>query len=321
MAYACARFFAMRVKRFTYTSIVFVIALLAIGTSLTIYITSYLKVSHAFSLFIEQQGLSSNIFLEKSTKLNIIILSILCLLVIASISIIFVYYRKLIGLYRMQRNFIHGFTHELKTPVTSIKLYLDTVIKHNLDRDTLLKYIGYMQQDVNRLSDNISNILNLAQIEDNKYLFEPTTIDVKQFIKERIDKNGHIFDTARIETIGPEISVRADKALFETLIMNLLVNAITYTEKDEPHIVINIEKAHDLISIDVLDDGIGISKKEIKNILKQFYRVKKAVKGSGLGLYLVSQIVKLHKWKLEVSSLGLGHGSNFKILIPINIQK
>ncbi len=83
----------------------------------------------------------------------------------------------------MQQNFINGFTHELKTPVTSLKLYLDTFTMHELDRATQLKYVNFMKRDANRLSDNISKILNLARIEDKKFILAYERIIIQSYIK------------------------------------------------------------------------------------------------------------------------------------------
>jgi len=289
----------------------------ALASSLTIYITSYLEVSTAFAKFMREHNVEPELLLDSTTRINILILSILVGLVIASIAFIFTYYNKVIKLYHMQQNFINGFTHELKTPVTSIKLYLDTFTMHELDRETQLRYIGFMQRDANRLSDNISKILNLAKIEDKKFILEYERITIGDYIHNILTNNEHIFEGADIVFEGdPKLFIFIDKALIETLFMNLLINAITYNNSVRPQVTITASIIKDNISITVKDNGIGLSAKDRYRIFKKFYRVKKAVKGSGIGLYLSQQIVRLHDGNIRVESQGQGHGSIFRVTIP-----
>ena len=310
-------------KWYVHPVFVFVVSIAAIGTSLQIYISSSIEVSASFAEFMRKNHVNPDKFLASSSSLNIVILSILCVLVVASIAIIFTYYRKVISLYRMQQNFINGFTHELKTPVTSLKLYLDTFSMYELDRETQLKYIDFMKRDANRLSDNVSMILNLARIEDKKYVVDYTHIYFEEFITELLGNNEHLFKNAVIDFKGePHLYFYVDKALLETLFMNLLVNALTYNMNDKPEISINALLDGSNVKIAIQDNGIGLDKDDKKRIFKKFYRVKKVVKGSGIGLYLSQQIAKLHNGSLKADSLGPGLGSTFTIIIPqVNDEK
>jgi signal transduction histidine kinase len=208
---------------------------MALGASLTLYITSYLQVNNAFEKFAREHNVDMEVLLGSSTSFNIFVLSILVSLVVVLLLVIYLYYTKMIRLYKMQQNFIHGFTHELKTPVTSIKLYLDTMAVHEFPRQEQLKYIEFMKRDTDRLSDNISNILYFARLENRKLDANFTTIDPEAVIRSVIVKAHHIFEHATIEIENEKVgTIDADKALFETLVMNLLVNSITYTKKDSP---------------------------------------------------------------------------------------
>jgi len=118
--------------------------------------------------FVRKKNLDSSQFLEPQTWIMILVLSVLVTVILVCLVIIFVYYQKVIQLYRMQQNFINGFTHELKTPLASLRLFLDTFLKHELPREEQMKYLTFMKRDTDRLVDNVNLILNLAKIEEKK---------------------------------------------------------------------------------------------------------------------------------------------------------
>ena len=156
-------------KWFLHPILIFVASIVAVGLSLFLYIYWYLEVSTGLKSVIERASLDRDQILAPQTWVVILVLSVLVGIILMGIFTIFVYHQKTIQLYRLQRNFISNFTHELKTPVTSMKLYLQTFRKHELSREDQLKYIGYMVQDADRLSDSINRILSLAKIESGVY--------------------------------------------------------------------------------------------------------------------------------------------------------
>ena len=168
---------------------IFVFSLLALGTSLYLYITSYLRVNDAFAMFVRKHNLDARQLLDSHTWVTILVLSILVGSIILGFSLVFIYYQKLIQLYRMQQNFISGFTHELKTPIASIRLFLDTFSRHDLPREDALKYIEFMRKDTDRLASNVDQILNLAKIEEKKYEPNFTTVEANQYLNEIVAKN------------------------------------------------------------------------------------------------------------------------------------
>ena len=156
-------------KWFIHPIFVFVLSTAALAISLFLYIYWYIGVSAALKSVIARYRLDANQFFEAQTWVVILILSLLVGVILAGILIIFIYNLKTLQLYRLQHTFINNFTHELKTPVTSLKLYLETFAKHELPREEQLRYIGFMLQDAERLSGNINSILNLARIESRLY--------------------------------------------------------------------------------------------------------------------------------------------------------
>lgn len=278
---------------------------------------TYLRVNNAFLNFIKKNDMDPSQLLDSTAWVNIFILSVLVALIITGMALIYVYYRKVIQLYRMQQNFINGFTHELKTPVTSLKLFLDTFSTHDLKRDVQMKYIDFMKVDVNRLSTNISKILNLATIEEKKYKPDLKEIFLLNYVEGLINKNAHIFERADIEIIGDRtLSILGDVSLMETLVMNILENALTYSDNNKLKVVIRLIRYGNNLELSIQDNGIGILKKDRKNIFKKYFRVERAVKGSGIGLYIAQQIAKLHKGRLSVDSAGAGQGTTFYMRIP-----
>ena len=155
---------AKQVKWFFHPIFVFVFSVLALASSLVLYIYWYVRISSGLQVLAHHYHLDPGQFLEARTWVVVLVLSILVGIILAGTLIIFIYNQKMVRLNRLQHEFINNFTHELKTPVTSLKLYLETLLKHPLPREEQCKYYGYMLQDAERLSDNISRILNLAKI-------------------------------------------------------------------------------------------------------------------------------------------------------------
>lgn len=303
--------------------LILVFSIVALGTSLSLYIYWYIEVSTGLKAVIEKFNLDSGQFLESHTWVVILVLSILVGIILMGIFIIFVYNQKTFQLYRLQRNFINNFTHELKTPVTSLKLYLETFIKYELSRDNQLKYINYMIQDVDRLSSNINRILNLARIESKSYGDDFVTCDLVYTVERFYKNNIQLFRDCEINinnTSNRSFSYRIIPSLFEMLLMNLLTNAIKYNESHVPRVDITFEPGKEELLLRFEDNGIGIEKPEIKKIFRKFYQIgnsdNMSARGSGLGLYLVDSIARIHKGRVKAESKGDGKGSIFTLILP-----
>ena len=303
--------------------LILIFSIVALGTSLTLYIYWYIEVSTGLKAVVEKFNLDSDQFLESHTWVVILVLSILVGIILMGIFIIFVYNQKTFQLYRLQHNFINNFTHELKTPVTSLKLYLETFTKYELSRDNQLKYINYMIQDVDRLSGNINRILNLARIESKIYGDDFVACDLVYTVERFYKNNIQLFRDCVINIYNPSnrsFSYRISPSLFEMLLMNLLTNAIKYNESHVPRVDITFEPGKDELRLRFEDNGIGIEKHEIKKIFRKFYQIgnsdNMSARGSGLGLYLVDSIAHIHKGRVKAESKGDGKGSIFTLILP-----
>lgn len=235
--------------------------------------------------------------------------------IIFGVLLIFIYYQKLIKLYRFQQNFINGFTHELKTPIASLRLYLDTFKKYELSRDEQVKYLDFMLQDTERLALNVSQILNLSKLEERPKLTSVQSTDFEKFIQDFLAKNPQYFSELKIEITNEAESSTypIDGELFEVVLMNILTNAIHYKSSDEAFVKIRIFDEKGQLRLEFSDNGIGIEKHELKNIFKKLYQVGKTTKGSGLGLYISHNIIKMHKGEIFARSEGIGKGTTIII--------
>ena len=312
-----------RKKWFFHPILVFIFSIVALAMSLVLYIYWYMEVSTGLKEIARKFNLDHGQLLESETWLVILILSILVGIILIGIFLIFVYNLKTLQLYRLQHNFINNFTHELKTPVTSLKLYLETFTKYELTRNDQLKYLDYMAQDVGRLADNINRILNLAKIESKIYGEEFVVLDLVYTVGRFIKNNDKLFEDCKINIHNPSersFAYRINLSLFEMLLMNLMTNSIKYNESENPKIDITFELNNRRLHIRFEDNGIGIKKTEIKKIFKKFYQSGQSddmsARGSGLGLHLVQNIARIHKGKVVAESMGRGKGSVFTLMFP-----
>lgn len=297
---------------------IFIFSLLALGLSLFIYIRSYLQVNDAFRNFVMKNKLNPDVLTATDSWIVILTLSILMGVIIAGLILIFTYYSKIIQLYRMQQNYINGFTHELKTPIASLQLFLNTFQKHELDRKDQLKYIDFMLKDTQRLANNVDEILNLSKLEEKRYNFSPSYIDIKKEIQSYIDNNEHQFENMVINFEGEGIyETSVDTQLLKLVVMNLIVNSYHHNSKDNKTLTISIEKRSKYFRITFKDNGDGIDDKNFKKVFKKFYQGDNSAKGSGLGLYLVQTVMKALGGSAFIKESTLSVGTSICIDIPI----
>lgn len=307
---------------------IFIFSIVALGLSLFLYIYWYVEVSARLQTLIKKFDLDAAHFFKLQTWVVILVLSILVAIILTGIFIIFVYHLKSHRLYRLQHNFINSFTHELKTPVTSLQLYLETFDKHNLPRKMQHKYINYMLDDVKRLTTNINKILNIAKIESKTFEGQLIAVDLVAFMHDFCNRNRQLFRNCQISIQTPDglsFPCEIDQALFEMLVMNILSNAVKYNNSPTPKVKISFRQEKDKALISFVDNGIGLEKRECKKIFKKFYQVSSSGKvrdsGSGLGLYLVESITRLHKGDVSATSQGPGKGVSITLKLPLALSE
>ncbi|MCG6895222.1 MAG: HAMP domain-containing histidine kinase [Desulfobacteraceae bacterium] len=304
--------------------VVFILSVLALGTSLFLYIYWYIGVSAGLKAMVKRFELDPSQVLEPQTWVVILVLSILVGVILLGIFTIYAYNRKILQLYRLQHNFINNFTHELKTPVTSLKLFLETMEKHQLERKEQTRYIGYMIQDVNRLSEHINRILDLARLESRNYetVFEAT--DAAEAVQRFLEENAGMFRNSTVR-IHPQKNGRypvlLDRTLFDMLLVNLVANAMHHNRSSTPEVDIRVCRSGRSVEIRLTDNGVGLEKKDLRRVFRKFYQAERAedrsTGGTGIGLHLVQSIAKLHGGKVSADSPGPGKGSTFTLSLPL----
>ena len=303
---------------------VFIFSTLALASSLFLYIYWYIEVSSGLKALVRRFNLDADQVLASQTWVVVLVLSLLVALILCGIFIIFLFSQKLLRSYRLQNNFINNFTHELKTPVASLKLFLETFQKHDLCRADQQRYFGYMLADVERLADNVNRILNLARLESKSYRGEFQSEDLVEVISQCLKRHQPVFDECRIRLIAPgdqRYRYPLDRPMFEMLVMNLLVNAVKYNESEQPCIEIDFQRLARHLAVRFQDNGIGLPAGDVKKLFKRFYQSgrsnSRAPRGSGLGLSLVQQIARIHQAKVTAQNRKDGGGSVFQVMLPL----
>lgn len=218
-----------------------------------------------------------------------------------------------------KKNLIDSVSHELKTPLTSIKGFIET-LKMEEKNPGKIRYLDIIERNTNRLSEIVgdllvySNLENSGAIDYEKVSLLKTLKDLMSIFEKRIEEKKLVFT---IET-KKDITIEADRFQLEKVFINLLDNAIKYTEKGA--ITIGLARQGDNVCIKVRDTGIGIPKEHLPRIFERFYVVDKSrsrsLGGTGLGLSIVKKIVQLHQGEVLVES-ELGAGTAITVFLPI----
>jgi two-component system, OmpR family, sensor histidine kinase SenX3 len=220
--------------------------------------------------------------------------------------------------------FINAVTHELKTPVASIRLYLQTLQTHAVDESKRQEFYKIMLEDSDRLVATIDQVLRTGRIGSASRKLNLAQVDLRAVVEQSLARASAIYHVAP-EALhfkpGPNISILGDLDEVQAAVSNLVDNAVKYSGKD-----INVSVEATVVegkyaSLRVKDQGSGIPQTELKRIFKRFYRVPgqltMKVKGTGLGLYIVRSVAKRHGGRAWAESDGPGTGSTFVLEFPI----
>ncbi len=302
---------------------IFACSIIALAVFLVLTVSLYMEITTALESLVARFHIDPGMIFPSKTGMTITALSLLIIVVLAGILLAFIYYQKTMDLFQLQHNFIYNFTHELKTPVTSLRLYLETFVRHELSSEQIAEYSSNMLNDIDRLMDNIDRILNLARIESQNFGTRMEREDLVALVEEFCEKNASLFRgcSINIKHQGTGIFVMpVNEFLFDMLLMNMVSNAIKYNDSEAPALDIVFTSHLQKKTIDFIDNGIGVPRKETKKIFRKFYQghahSESRKLGSGLGLHLVASIANIHGWKVAVTSKGKGKGSCFTITIP-----
>ena len=232
----------------------------------------------------------------------------------------------------LQRDFINNMTHEFKTPISTIKVASDFLATHPaISNDPrLTKYTGIMREQNNRLNMQVEKVLQINRIDKNSLQLNTETINLHELlhavlpsIQVKIEQLDGVL-IQKLEARQPYI--KADVLHLTNILHNLLDNAIKYSKDGKPYVSVITEDSGAFIRLMINDEGIGIGSEHHKRVFYRFYRVPTGdihnVKGFGLGLYYVKNIVQAHQWRITLAS-ELNKGTSIAIDIPrvLDIQK
>ncbi len=283
------------------------------------YVLNYTIVEQAGERIIPQFLLSPT-----STQMFALIIGLtLLIFLLIGMYFVFIYLTRQININRLYENFIANFTHELKSPLASIQLYVETLQKRRVDNKTYRQFLANMMDDIYRLKRIIDNILDISQIEQNKKLYHFQHYSAQPFLRALLNeckKNLKLSDE-QIKIKGRVKGyVLADREALGMVFTNLIDNARKYSPGGLD-LTISLRSESNRLIIDFQDRGIGIPFSEQPFVFQKFYRVQSKnspnVQGTGLGLYLAREILRAHDGRLEVFSPGPGKGSTFRVVLPL----
>jgi signal transduction histidine kinase len=222
-----------------------------------------------------------------------------------------------------QDSFLNAVTHELKTPIASIRLYLETLQRRPVDEPQRKEFYRIMLEDTDRLLGTVEQVLKAGEVRHREQQREE--IDFSEIVRDSVElaRLRHKLppDALRFG-IAPSgvITLLGSTQELRTAVANLLDNAVKYSGEEVDIAVDVVTPDIDTVLLRVRDSGIGIPTSELKQIFKRFYRVQsnraKHVRGTGLGLLIVRAIAKRHGGEIFAESPGEGHGSTFTLRLP-----
>jgi signal transduction histidine kinase len=250
--------------------------------------------------------------------------SIFFLLIIAGVVVNTIFLVREIRRNEQHDSFINAVTHELKTPVASIRLHLQTLQMRELDEARRREFYRVMLEDSDRLLQTIDQVLLAGATGSILRRSARTRLDLAPIARECVELARTRFhlgaDALHYDERVGHAFVLGDADELKAAVWNLIDNAVKYSH-GAPRIHVELAEAeYQRYAVRVTDNGVGISPEELKRIFKRFYRIPASVavrtKGSGLGLFIVRSVARKHGGRAFAESAGQGHGSTFTLLLP-----
>jgi signal transduction histidine kinase len=222
--------------------------------------------------------------------------------------------------------FLNAVTHELKTPIASIRLYLQTLKSREVTEEKRAEFYDIMLADSDRLLRTVETVLQAGQMIERKREFNVTDIDINSVVADAVEtiRSSYNLDEGAIKLVRSEktLLVSADADELKTAFVNLLDNSVKYSGHERKISVrIRPSSLNHKVAIVVRDNGVGIPASDLKRVFKRFHRVanpSSEVKGTGLGLFIVKNIIERHGGKITADSRGMGEGATFSVHLPLS---
>ena len=223
----------------------------------------------------------------------------------------------------MRKEFVANVSHELKTPLTSIKTYSETMLEQDLDEESKERFMNVILTEANRMTRLVSDLLQLSKFDYKKVAWNKISFDIKELTKQicekhkiQADKKGQVMECYVTSNVP---NVYGDRDGIERVITNIIMNSIKYTPENG-NIKVYVGAVYDDAYIKIIDNGIGIPKDDLPRVFERFYRVDKArsreMGGTGLGLPIAKEIIEANGGSISIES-DIGKGTEVIIKIPI----
>lgn len=247
---------------------------------------------------------------------------VLLVAILVGVYVIFLYWRRQASLNRAQTKFISQVSHELKSPLASIQLHLQTIEMRSPEPEQLQHIVRMLQDDTNRLNGLITNLLTAGRLEHKGVKLTLQQGDLAEMVSDYLTQQQQTFPSeGRLSwEIEPEMPARFDRDLLEIVLRNLLENAILYAD-GPPQVDVTLRRDGNRALLTFADRGQGIDPRYRKKIFRMFYRIRqsgKTIRGSGIGLFIVRSIVRRHGGDIWLESHGNGTGAAFHLTLPLS---
>lgn len=313
-----------KIKKIFHPIIIFIGVQIAWIILMAIWIQWYIKNRQDFKAFAER--LQPDLF---ASDLNWVVLlegCFLMILILGGFYVIFLFWNKQAKLIKMQTNFVSSMTHELKSPLASIQLYLETLKYHQVSPEEQKDFVETMLNDTDRLSGLIENILRASHPDPQRMKNEFQPVDLKEFLEEVIESHQPSIRERQVDLkleLDRVPAIMLDKRSMRMVFNNLIGNALRYTlSSQDAYLRIQLEADERNCYIVFEDRGVGLTEYDMKRIFRKFYRVQipetQNIVGAGLGLFISSEIVRYHGGKITVASEGKGKGAMFTVHLPLS---
>jgi signal transduction histidine kinase len=227
-----------------------------------------------------------------------------------------------------QDSFLNAVTHELKTPITSIRLYLDTMRRRDVSREQQQEFLAVMSEDTDRLMATVEQVLKAGELGQRVRSQVRVRVDMDQLVEEAVatamlryhlDADAIHMERRQLQA-GSSFAVAGNPEELRTAVLNVIDNAVKYSP-DGAHLTIVLSVESDAwVMVSIADQGLGIPQPQLKRVFRRFYRVPNRsilrVKGTGLGLFLVRSIARQHGGDAFAESAGEGRGSTIHLQLP-----
>jgi signal transduction histidine kinase len=284
---------------------------------ITWYVTNYIMMTEV------GEQVSTELLAESTNILALIGGLVLLVVISIAMSLIFIYLTKQMNLTKLYDNFIGNVTHELKSPLSAIQLYLETLKSRKVTPSKQDEFLTLMLRDTRRLNHLINSILEISGLEQKKMAYNYGIISAQELSEKLISEaiTDYRLPESAVNWKGnTDCKCVVDQDAFRIVINNLFDNAIKYSS-DQVKIEIRFAQNLKYFIITFCDHGIGVPIKKQDKIFQKFLRIydqeSPSVKGTGLGLYWVREIIKSHGGKISVFSAGRSKGTTFTIELPI----